>query len=409
MQTPDGRYDNCVRHWHAGWQGAPARCPLAVPRLRAAYRFDDSVRTMLKLCRRLSLILLLPGLSMLAGCSTLSYYSQAVSGHFELMRARQPITALLADPATDPVLREQLETLQAARRFAVDTLQLPDNDSYSTYVATGRPYVTWNVVAADEFSVDARTWCFPIAGCVNYRGYFDESDARNYAAALQEEGPVDVIVGGASAYSTLGWFADPIYDTMLRGGDIGYVGTLFHEMAHQKLYVQDDSDFNEAFASFVEQEGIREWLIARDETARVAGYGRWLQRRKAFNALLRTTRDELSALYAGSLDPAAKRAAKQAVFAGLRSRYAQLKESWDGYAGYDRWFERELNNARLVSITTYQRYIPAFQVLFTEAGRDWPAFFTRSAELAGLPEAERHRQMEAYLRAGRSAAGVPAS
>ncbi len=355
---------------------------------------------------RLVLVLLFLSLTVLSGCGTVSYYSQAIGGHLELMRARQPISELLASDETDPALREQLQTLQGARRFAIDALGLPENDSYASYAATNREYVTWNVVAADEFSVDARTWCFPIAGCVNYRGYFDEQAAERYAASLEAEGPVDVIIGGASAYSTLGWFDDPVLDTMLRGGDTGYVGTLFHELAHQKLYVKDDSNFNEAFASFVEQEGVREWLAMRDEPGRVSAYDDWLERRGEFSRLLKTTRELLETLYERDLDDDAKRLAKQKVFDGMLERYEALKESWSGYAGYDGWFERELNNARLVSVATYRRYIPAFQAVFIEAGGRWGPFYERVQTLSELPRDERRERMEAYLKRG-AASGKP--
>ena len=349
------------------------------------------------------LLLTVPCALLGSGCSTAGYYAQAIGGHLELMRARQSIDELLRDDATDPTLREQLQTLVDARRFAVAELDLPDNDSYSSYAATGRRYVTWNVVAADEFSVQARTWCFPVAGCVNYRGYFDERDAERYAAELAAEGRIDVIVGGASAYSTLGWFDDPVLDTMLRGGDIGYVGTLFHELAHQQLYVKDDSNFNEAFASFVEQEAVRQWLETRDEPQRVDSYNAWLARREQFGDLLKTTRGELQALYAQSLPTTDKRAAKQAVFHDLRTRYDELKASWDGYSGYDGWFERDINNARLVSVATYRRYIPAFVVMFDEAMREWPAFYTLAREVSELPARERKQRMQRYLGAAREA------
>lgn len=329
------------------------------------------------------------------GCSTVGYYAQAIGGHLALMRAREPIDELLADPELDATLRTQLETLTDAREFAVDALLLPQTDSYRSYAATGRQYVTWNVVAAEEFSVQPHTWCFPIAGCVNYRGYFAEADATAYAADFERQG-YDVTLGGASAYSTLGWFDDPVLDTMLRGSDIRYVGTLFHEMAHQKLYVPDDSDFNEAYATFVEQDGVRRWLRSRNELDRIEAYEAFLARGAQFAGLLGDTRAELQRAYAAaeSRDDALdeRRATKQAIFARMRDRYEDLKRSWNGYRGYDGWFQRDLNNARLVSVATYRRNVPAFQALMREAGDDLQRFHQLAADIAALePDARAER------------------
>ncbi len=332
----------------------------------------------------------------LAGCSTIGYYSQAVGGHFKLMRARQSIDSLLANETTTPELREQLQTLVDARAFAVSHLLLPDNDSYSTYVETGRAAVTWNVVASQEFSLNAKTWCFPVAGCVSYRGYFDKNDAENYADSLAQQ-DYDVTVGGASAYSTLGWFDDPVLDTMLRGGDIRYVGTLFHELAHQLLYVKDDSNFNEAYATFVEQVGTRKWLVHRAQTDRIASYDASLARAEDFVDLLKRTRDNLDRLYAQDLPTEDKRQRKQAVFNTMQEEYKQLKTSWGGYAGYDNWFKRDVNNARLLAVATYRRYVPAFYAMFDEAGQDLSAFYELAKQVSELPKAERQAKMNDYL------------
>jgi len=332
----------------------------------------------------------------ITGCSTVGYYSQAVGGHLKLMSARQPIAELLADDATDPELRKKLQTLVEARVFATEQLHLPDNDSYSTYVETGRNAVTWNVVATGEFSMQAETWCFPVAGCVSYRGYFDRVDAQAYADGLTEQS-LDVSIGGASAYSTLGWFEDPVLDTMLRGGDVRYVGTLFHELAHQVLYVKDDSDFNEAYATFVEQLGTRLWLEQRDEQSRIEGYDASLQRAEGFIGLLGQTRESLVDLYSQDLDAEDKRQRKQAVFDEMRSNYEVLKEQWQGFAGYDNWFKRDLNNARLVAVATYRRWVPAFYAMYKEVGEDLPAFYVLAEEIGSLPLEERQKKLAGYL------------
>jgi len=330
------------------------------------------------------------------GCSTVSYYSQAVGGHLKLMRAREPIDKLLTAESTDPELRAKLQTLVDARQFAVDALELPDNKSYNTYVETGKRYVTWNVVAAEEFSLRAKTWCFPVAGCVNYKGYYAQEDANAYAEELKAEN-LDVNVGGATAYSTLGWFDDPVLDTMLNGGDIRFVGTLFHELAHQLLYIKNDSNFNEAFASFVEQEGIRIWLAERNESDRIERYNAYLDRNAGFSALLKSTREALLAVYAEELEDEQKRARKQAVLDDMQANYQTLKESWDGYAGYDGWFSRKVNNARLVSVATYRRFIPAFAAMYADAGRQLPAFYEIAKEVAAMPSDQRRLKMDEYL------------
>jgi len=312
----------------------------------------------------------------LSGCS-LGYYSQAIGGHLKLMK-------------------QKLQTLIDARQFAIDDLGLPKNKSYSTYAATGRDAVTWNVVAVPEFSMDPRLWCFPVAGCVSYRGYFDRAGADKYAATLNKEG-FDVAVGGASAYSTLGWFDDPVLDTMLRGGDIRYVATLFHELAHQVLYIQDDSSFNEAFATFVEQEGFRTWLRSRDEDNRIEAYEAILQRSSDFSELLEATRNDLVSVFEiPDLEESERRAKKEQVFANMQTEYAALKASWDDYSGYDRWFSRDLNNAHLLGVSTYRRLLPSFAAMFKEAGSDLPEFYKLATEISKLPTLERNQRMAGY-------------
>ncbi len=341
----------------------------------------------------------------LSGCNAVGYYSQAVGGHLKLMSAREPIDKVLVNPETPEELREKLQTLLDARQFAVSTLGLPDNDSYSSFVATGRDAVTWNVVAAPEFSVSPKTWCFPVAGCVSYRGYFDRADADAYAAELAKDN-FDVTVGGASAYSTLGWFDDPVLDTMLRGSDVRYVGTLFHELAHQLLYVKDDSNFNEAFASFVEQEGTRQWLKERGEAERIEQYDASLRRGEDFVLLLQKTRNGLLEAFAQDGDEEAMREAKAAVFATMQDDYIELKEHWNGYSGYDNWFKRDVNNARLVAVSTYRRFVPAFQAMYLQAGEDLNEFYKVAKIAADLPPVERREHLNAYIGALRAVSSL---
>jgi len=321
------------------------------------------------------------------------------------MSKRQPLEKVLASDATDEEIKRKLQLLKDARVFAVAELGLPNNKSYSTFVKTDKRYVTWNVVATPEFSISPKTWCFPVAGCVSYRGYFDEADARAYAKGLDTDG-FDTHVGGASAYSTLGWFDDPLLDTMLRGSDIRLTGILFHELAHQLLYIQDDSSFNEAFASFVEQQGVREWLRSEGKEETLPLYEKYLQRQVDFNNLLQQTRRDLISLYMSlepvkDLDAEAReeiRLRKKAVFDTMLERYEVLKaERWGGFEGYDNWFAREINNARLISVSTYLKWIPAFKGLFEESGSSFDDFYAQARELSKKPYAERQVELERLL------------
>ncbi len=331
--------------------------------------------------QKLSALMLLAFLLLSAGCSA-GYYAQAINGHLKLMRARTPVAELIASADTPSELKQQLELSVRAREFASDALLLPQNDSYSTYVETGRAHVTWNVVAAPEFSLTPQTWCFPIAGCVSYRGYFKEASAEAFRAELSAQG-FDTIIGGASAYSTLGWFSDPILDTMLKGGDLRLVGTLFHELAHQKLYIKDDSSFNEAFASFVEQEGVRRWLQHTGQLELLPRYEAWLERQVDFNALLAVGRKRLVTLYREAWSDEVMRVKKAESFDLLRQDYETLKTAWGGYSGYDGWFQKELNNARLISVATYRKFIPGFQVLFDSVDQDFESFYQKVATEEG--------------------------
>jgi len=345
----------------------------------------------------LCLVVLCGATLSLAGCTTVSYYAQAVNGHLKLMRARQSIDELLASSETDEELRRKLELLRDARVYAAESLKLPQNDSYSTYVKTGRQYVTWNVVAAPEFSLTPRTWCFPVAGCVSYRGYFAEERARAYADYLKGE-QYDVSVGGALAYSTLGWFEDPLLDTMMRGSDIRLVSTLFHELAHQKLYVQDDSNFNEAYASFIEQAGVRQWLSDNGRAETIPAYDAFLERQFDFGELLKSSRGELVSLYAQSMPENDMRVAKAALFDSMRDNYATLKTTkWDGYSGYDNWFKRDLNNARLIAVATYRKWVPAFEELFNQQDQDFVRFYDEAKRLANLPFKQRREKLEELI------------
>jgi len=330
--------------------------------------------------------------SLLASCSTLNYYTQAAQGQLELLSDARPIDDWLADPATNTTLRHRLETARQIRRFAVQQMGLPDNDSYKNYAALKRQYVLWNVVATPELSMKPLQWCFPVAGCVNYRGYYSKEDAQAYAKQLRAEGR-DVEVGGVSAYSTLGWFSDPLISTFINYPDAELARLIFHELAHQVTYVQGDSRFNESFASAVEEAGVELWLERFGNTQMREGYARYTVRRKDFLALLLKYRKELERTYASIVPDEQKRIAKARLFIALKEDYQVLKANWGGYAGYDRFFAEPLSNAHLASIATYNDYVPAFRAMLRDE-KNFGAFYRKVNRLAKLDKTERQHALK---------------
>jgi predicted aminopeptidase len=333
---------------------------------------------------------------LLSGCSSLSYYTQLAGGQLALLRAREPVADVIADPQRDPKLRDHLRTSQQAREFASQHLHLPDNQSYRLYADIHRQYVVWNVFATGEFSLDPVTHCFPIAGCVAYRGYYDQNAARG-EAALQKLDGKDVYVSGVEAYSTLGWFNDPIISSMMTWGDERLATLIFHELAHQRFYVKDDSEFNESYATFVEQEGTRQWRAARGMSPETASSE--TLRRDQLTQLVLDTRDRLKTLYAEPLSADVMRQRKAAEFERLRGQYKQLRDSqWGGDKRFDAWVYAPMNNARLLPIGLYDQWTPAFAALFKQVNGDWPAFFTAVETLGRLPQEERKTALERLLK-----------
>ncbi len=316
------------------------------------------------------------------------YILQSVQGQLSLMSKRVPIGRVIAGQATPPALRTQLEAVAAIRDFASRDLGLPDNGSYRSYADLGRRYVVWNVVAAPEFSVDPKQWCYPIVGCVAYRGYFVESRAHRFADKLERQG-FEVTVGGVAAYSTLGHFDDPVLNTMMDWNDVELAAIIFHELTHQLLYVPGDSSFNEALATTVEEEGVRRWLRSQGRDADLAKH--LLEREHYLKVidLMSGTRAELRAVYAAGLTPQAMRGRKRAAFLALRSSFARLKADWGGHAPFDPWFAQDLNNAQLASIATYYACVPGFERELAAAGGDLGAFYVRARALARLDRAKR--------------------
>lgn len=325
----------------------------------------------------------------LTGC----YLMQAATGEWRVMHARQPIAAVVADPKTPAQLRARLIEVQAARDFAVRQLALPDNRSYRSYADVHRAFVVWNVVAVPEFSLSPVRWCFPVAGCVAYRGYFHERQARDFALALEARGQ-DVVVEGVPAYSTLGKFADPVLSTMLRYDDDELVATIFHELAHQLVYVRNDSEFNEAFATTVEDTGLERWLEYRGAAQRIARFRKEQEDEARLLALLTATRAQLTRLYDSGAPAAEMRGGKKRILGQLAADIGALERS-EGlhYPVYDRWIAAGLNNAQLAAVATYYECVPGFERLLAAAGGDLPRFYESVRQLAREPRAERHARL----------------
>ncbi len=340
--------------------------------------------------------------SLLGGCATWTdgpgYYLQSIAGHLSVMSKARPIASVVDDPNTSPALRERLQDVLAIRAFASDRLGLPRNGSYTEYADLGRPFVVWSVFATAELSMRLEQWCFPFVGCVAYRGYYDRDDAERFAQRLRDQG-LDVAVRGVPAYSTLGWFDDPVLNTFI-GYPLAEVARLiFHELAHQELYVKGDTTFNESFATTVQSEGVRRWLDAAEKRTHDAKLrAQWEifeTRRQQFLALLQRHRAALAALYASPVSDDAKRAGKREIFAALKRGYEELKRSWGGFAGYDGFFAQPLTNAHLASVATYNDLVPAFRALLRREGGDLPAFYAAARRIGELPKGERSAALDA--------------
>lgn len=332
------------------------------------------------------------------GCSTLGYYAQAVGGHLNIVHRARPVSAWLADPATPPALRARLELAERIRNFAVSELKEPDNASYRSYADLQRSAAVWNVVAAPELSLTLKTWCFPVMGCVGYRGYYRQDTAEAQAATLKAEG-WETSVYGVPAYSTLGWTnwlgGDPLLNTFIAWPEGELARLIFHELAHQEAYADDDTTFNESFAVAVSRIGSRRWLRehgsvqARTEDAAVS------LRQHDFRALTARTRAQLQAVYDSRLPDADKRARKAEIMAAMRTDYAALKAGrWGGFAGYDAWFAHA-NNASLGVQAAYNQLVPEFERLFEHEGQDFSRFYAEVRRLAALPKAERRATLAA--------------
>ncbi|MBA2490953.1 MAG: aminopeptidase [Gammaproteobacteria bacterium] len=322
----------------------------------------------------------------------MSYYAQSIGGQLRLLSSREPVAALLKDPGTDAKLKNRLARTQAMRSFASEVLALPDNDSYRGYVQLESPYVVWSLFATPEFSLRPRQWCFPIAGCVPYRGYFAARDARKFARALRAEG-MDVYVGGVAAYSTLGWFDDPLLSSMLYRGETETAAIIFHELAHAKVYAAGDAVFNESFAMTVEHAGMHRWLAAHGTSAQRRAYRTTWRHKQVFYDLIETARARLSALYASDAKPAFKRRGKRRMIAQLRAQYVRLQQRRTGRDGYDHWFNAPINNAKLAAVAIYRELVPDFERLMAACDGDLARFYAAVAALGELEPNRRHAHL----------------
>jgi len=338
---------------------------------------------------------LLAGL--LSGCQTVSYYRQAVAGESRILLHRQSISHLIADPKTPAPLKAKFQTILQIRQFAAQQLHLPAGQCYLKYTDLRRPCVVWNVNIAPPLSLDPMTWWFPVVGRASYRGYFHEPPAHRYADAFAKKG-WDVYVDGVQTYSTLGWFDDPVLNTFINEPDSSLAEIIFHELAHRRLFVPGDTDFNEAFATAVASEGVRRWLLASSSPQALDPYRAAQAKDHQFVDLIMETRRQLQALYdTTNLTDTVKLSRKQDIIAQLRARHSDLKASWGGQSPYDGWFTEPINNAKLDTVSAYYDLVPAFDALLRANGGDLEGFFHAVAQLAKLPLPERHRQLQAYL------------
>lgn len=349
----------------------------------------------LKILRTFSFFIVISLIFWLDGCANLPYYAQAVDGQLDILRRAQPISTIVTDPNADKKLKRVLSKVVLLRKFASHDLKLPDNDSYTSYADLKRPYVVWNVYATPEFSTELKKWCFVGAGCVDYRGFFSKEDAEHFAKGLNSKG-YDVHVGGIRAYSTLGWFDDPVLNTFLSYSEIELAGLIFHELAHQVVYVQDDSVFNESFATMVEQEGINRWLESNGTTEQQGAFSAKQNREDIFIKLVLNYRNRLKELFSSKVSDSEKRVSKLHIFSEMRRDFARLRAADIGFSNYDKWFSLELNNALLATISTYTQLVPAFHALLMQQGGDLESFFDTVKEISKLTEKERNSTLKAY-------------
>jgi predicted aminopeptidase len=360
------------------------------------------------ICAALALIVVA-----VSGCQTVSFYSQAIKGQYQIFAHEKKIDDLVANPETPDRLKERLELLGSLRAFAEQDLKLPVDGHYKKYADLHRPYVVWNVEAAPEFSLEPKSWWYPMLGGLDYRGYFSKEGANKYGTILRKKG-YDVHVGGVEAYSTLGWFKDPILNTFIFNPDADLAEIIFHELGHQRVFARGDTDFNEAFATTVGQEGARRWLQKKNDKTALENYAAEQRRTSDFVHLIARTREKLEKLYGDQRNAEGKlkasktpvadindlRCGKAAIYAQLQIDYQALKESWSGNKEYDAWFAREVNNAKLNSVAAYYDLVPGFERLLALNGGDLDKFYNETERLSKMNKKERHQWLETLANPG---------
>jgi predicted aminopeptidase len=347
----------------------------------------------LKISRTLSFIVAICIAFWLYGCTNLPYYAQAVDGQMEILRKAQPISTIVANPNTDKALKNTLSKVILLRKFASRILKLPDNESYMSYADLKRPYVVWNVYATPEFSVKLKEWCFVGAGCVEYRGFFSKVKADHFAEELRNKG-YDVHVGGIRAYSTLGWLDDPVLNTFIGFSEIQLARLIFHELAHQIVYVRDDTEFNESFATMVELEGTSRWLASNGTSEQQDTFDAGQKREIIFTELVLKYRERLKKLFSSGANDSDKRISKSYIFTELREEFSQLKDADKALSSYDQWFELQMNNALLSTISTYTNHVPEFRSLLAQQGGDMELFYSAVRDIGKLTKSDRYSALQ---------------
>ena len=349
-----------------------------------------------------------------SGCHTMSFYGQAIKGQYQILAREQPIEKLLAATNTPASLKDRLDLLRGMRDFAGRELKLPIDNHYQKYADLHRPYAIWNVEAAPEFSLEPKTWWYPLLGRLSYRGYFSVGGATNYASCLRKKG-YDVSVGGVTTYSTLGWFKDPVLNTFLFEPEADLAETLFHELGHQRVFAHGDTDFNEALATTVGQEGARRWFKAKGNTAALEAYVAQIRRTAEFSRLVKVTRERLEMLYGDKqtedgkvkatkknrdVPPVELRRQKQQILDQMKQEYAQLKARWGAISEYDGWFAHLVNNAQLNAVAAYYDLVPGFERILAENGGDLEKFYQAVERLSKQSRKTRHETLEAMAGSG---------
>ena len=375
----------------------------------------NSLKRVGKIRKLLTITLLLGVVVGVSGCHTFGFYGQAIKGQYQIFTSAQPIDKVMTNPQTPQDLKVRFELLSDLRSFAAKHLELPVDNHYRKYADLGRPYVVWNVEAAPEFSMEPKTWWYPIVGSLEYRGYFSRAGATNYAGHLHRQG-FDVSVGGVQAYSTLGWFRDPVLNTFIYEPEAELAELVFHELGHQRAFARGDTDFNEAFATTVGQEGARRWLKAKGDTAGLQAYETHLQRTAQFVNLVMKTRARLESLYGDERNGDGKvianrkacpipsdqlRESKRRIFQEMREEYTRLKGLWNGSDEFDGWFKKDLNNAHLNAVAAYYEMVPGFEQLLARNGGDLEKFYQAVERLSKQPKKERHNLLQIWAKDAR--------